>query len=280
MLGRYVGGTLVVLGVAMLVAPDRKDAPTEPAPTESVSTDAATAASAPARPEAASRAATSRGDLDVRATKAAASALVQDPAPGAPQPEATRPGPAARDATGASAGAPADASTGDASALDADNATAAIVAAAVSARAPSRDGPSAMDGAAQTGATALRDARATPLPTLAEPETLREAAISDETRSLISNIENRAQNRGANRILPSEASAAAETPVRPVRYVTGSRVNVRAGPSTEYEVISSVVRGEAVEVVGDGAVGWSRIRLDGGATGFMASRFLSETPGG
>jgi len=64
-------------------------------------------------------------------------------------------------------------------------------------------------------------------------------------------------------------------------YVTGSRVNVRSGTSTSFGVISSVARGDAVELVAYEANGWAQIRLSSsGETGFMAARFLNETPGG
>lgn len=60
-------------------------------------------------------------------------------------------------------------------------------------------------------------------------------------------------------------------------YVTGSRVNVRGGPSTAYGVISSLSLGTQVEDMGDAGDGWRQIVLTGtGERGFMAGRFLSS----
>lgn len=60
-------------------------------------------------------------------------------------------------------------------------------------------------------------------------------------------------------------------------YVTGSRVNVRGGPSTAYGVISSLSLGTQVEDMGDAGDGWRQIVLtDTGERGFMAGRFLSS----
>jgi hypothetical protein len=60
-------------------------------------------------------------------------------------------------------------------------------------------------------------------------------------------------------------------------YVSGSRVNVRGGPSTAYGVISSLSLGAQVEDMGDAGDGWRQIVLtDTGERGFMAGRFLSS----
>lgn len=60
-------------------------------------------------------------------------------------------------------------------------------------------------------------------------------------------------------------------------YVSGSRVNVRGGPSTDYGVISSLGYGTQVEDLGHAADGWREIRLlETGERGFMAGRFLTD----
>lgn len=57
--------------------------------------------------------------------------------------------------------------------------------------------------------------------------------------------------------------------------VTGSRVNLRAGPSTGNAVVDSLVRGTLVEAVGEEINGWIELRdVTSGATGFMAANFL------
>ena len=61
-----------------------------------------------------------------------------------------------------------------------------------------------------------------------------------------------------------------------VLYVTGTRVNVREGPSTDFGIVGTVAEGDAVELLSE-AGGWAEIRFaDSGETGFMSRRFLSE----
>ncbi|WP_299816207.1 SH3 domain-containing protein [uncultured Jannaschia sp.] len=57
--------------------------------------------------------------------------------------------------------------------------------------------------------------------------------------------------------------------------VTGSRVNMRSGPSTAYGVIDSLAEGTLAERVGEADEGWMEIRVpDTGRTGYMSARFL------
>ncbi|MCX7566798.1 SH3 domain-containing protein [Sulfitobacter sp. F26169L] len=82
-------------------------------------------------------------------------------------------------------------------------------------------------------------------------------------------------------ILPSliantNASDAAETE-RDIRTVSGSRVNVRGGPSTDYGIVSKLTRGEAVQILEDNGDGWVRMKpVDGGETGWMADFLLTS----
>lgn len=62
----------------------------------------------------------------------------------------------------------------------------------------------------------------------------------------------------------------------PLRYVTGSRVNLRAGPGTGNAVVGQVVLGDAAEVLDD-RDGWYQIRTTDGATsGWIFGRFLGD----
>jgi hypothetical protein len=61
----------------------------------------------------------------------------------------------------------------------------------------------------------------------------------------------------------------------PVLYVTGDRVNMRTGPSTGDRVVTSLVRGTAVQALGTQDAEWVNIRDAGGRTGYVAGRFLS-----
>ena len=72
-------------------------------------------------------------------------------------------------------------------------------------------------------------------------------------------------------------SASAATPEDAARrmVVTGSRVNMRAGPSTANPVVTSLPRGAEVVIVGE-AGGWMELRdPDSGLTGFMSANFLA-----
>ncbi|MBM7069786.1 SH3 domain-containing protein [Actibacterium sp. 188UL27-1] len=63
-----------------------------------------------------------------------------------------------------------------------------------------------------------------------------------------------------------------------VLYVTGRRVNLRAGPSTNDTVLGRVSRGDAVELVDYEENGWARIRVAGlSADVFMSGDFLSDS---
>lgn len=63
----------------------------------------------------------------------------------------------------------------------------------------------------------------------------------------------------------------------PVLYVTGDRVNVRAGPSTADRVVAALGRGVAVQALGPQDAEWVNIRDAEGRTGYVAGRFLSAS---
>ena len=61
------------------------------------------------------------------------------------------------------------------------------------------------------------------------------------------------------------------------RVVTGSRVNLRAGPGTRYGVVTQLLQGEEVEILTDDGTGWVELRaLDGNSIGWMADAFLAS----
>ncbi len=61
-----------------------------------------------------------------------------------------------------------------------------------------------------------------------------------------------------------------------VRLVSGDWVNMRDGPSTQYQVLETLPRGTEAEVIDVNGDGWAQIRLIGsGKTGWMAERLLS-----
>lgn len=60
-----------------------------------------------------------------------------------------------------------------------------------------------------------------------------------------------------------------------LRVVAASRVNVRNGPGTRYDVIEKLSRNEEVEVLRTGDTGWVRLRTPDGRVGWMAEKLLS-----
>lgn len=80
----------------------------------------------------------------------------------------------------------------------------------------------------------------------------------------------------------ADGTAAAPSPPPgasgPLRYVTGSRVNMRAGPSTGDRVIGALEGGAAVEAMGPTDGAWVNIRDARGRLGYVSAQFLSETP--
>lgn len=63
-----------------------------------------------------------------------------------------------------------------------------------------------------------------------------------------------------------------------IRTVSGNRVNVRGGPSTNFSVVSKLVRGDAVEILEDNGNGWVKMRsVLTGEEGWMADFLLSES---
>ncbi|WP_374303012.1 SH3 domain-containing protein [Paracoccus sp. (in: a-proteobacteria)] len=74
------------------------------------------------------------------------------------------------------------------------------------------------------------------------------------------------------------ASAARQAvPDGPVLYVTGDRVNMRAGPSTGDRVVAALGRGTAVQPLGPTDAEWVNLRDGNGRVGYVAGRFLSAT---
>ncbi|MFV0385353.1 SH3 domain-containing protein [Paracoccus sp. (in: a-proteobacteria)] len=61
-----------------------------------------------------------------------------------------------------------------------------------------------------------------------------------------------------------------------VMYVTATRVNFRAGPSTDDPVIGALDHGAMVDVLGPDEAGWVNIRDAEGRSGYVSGRFLSE----
>lgn len=62
------------------------------------------------------------------------------------------------------------------------------------------------------------------------------------------------------------------------RVVTGSRVNMRRGPSTGHDVVGKLIKGAEVEVLDVNETGWVKLRtLDGSKIGWMSDKFLAAS---
>ena len=88
-------------------------------------------------------------------------------------------------------------------------------------------------------------------------------------------------------ITPAVAEAAPEPAVAEpattepgvLMVVNTKSANVRSGPGKDYDVVGRLMRGESLLVVaqGEGADGWSLIRIEGdGVEGYIATRLLTE----
>ncbi|NND19068.1 MAG: SH3 domain-containing protein [Silicimonas sp.] len=89
--------------------------------------------------------------------------------------------------------------------------------------------------------------------------------------------------RGGKRVAKAETLAPA-TPENALAadlwYVSGTRVNLRAGPGTGNAVVGQLALGDAAEVLRD-QDGWYEIRAaDGAVSGWIYGKFLSETAPG
>lgn len=77
-----------------------------------------------------------------------------------------------------------------------------------------------------------------------------------------------------------QPAADLEPPVPDMRQVRGTRVNLRNGPSTRYNVILKLTRGTRVEILQEPGNGWVKLKVeDTGRVGWMASKLLEKTQG-
>ncbi len=74
-----------------------------------------------------------------------------------------------------------------------------------------------------------------------------------------------------------EAVAPVVEPVLDIRRVGGSRVNMRMGPGTDFDVITTLNSGTELEVLSVNADGWANVStVDRGIEGWMAERLLKD----
>ena len=74
----------------------------------------------------------------------------------------------------------------------------------------------------------------------------------------------------------AEVTAPAVEPKLDIREVSGTRVNMRMGPGTGFDVITTLDGGTKLEVLEVNADGWANVStVDRGIEGWMAERLLS-----
>jgi TonB family protein len=73
---------------------------------------------------------------------------------------------------------------------------------------------------------------------------------------------------------PAPAPVLEEEKIVGTVTVTASALNVRREPSTDAEVVTQVKKGTALDVL-SADESWTKVRLAGGETGFVASRFVA-----
>lgn len=104
----------------------------------------------------------------------------------------------------------------------------------------------------------------------------RLAAAQDEPLSLAALSP--AQERQSN-IFAGSSVVASSTNInneKSLRSVKGTRVNMRSGPGTQYDVVAQLTQSAEVEVLTDTGNGWVELRpLDGGPTGWVAEFLLT-----
>lgn len=125
----------------------------------------------------------------------------------------------------------------------------------------------------------LRQAKAAPVAPAAE------VSLANFTPVKVQRPAKASSTIAGNFVVEPQAVAKVDAVVTPaaqpsatILYVNSRSVNVRQGPSTDYDVVGSLSRAEAVSVISAEKDGWVRIAIEGdGLEGFIAARLLSET---
>ncbi len=77
---------------------------------------------------------------------------------------------------------------------------------------------------------------------------------------------------------PTEAAVAPGEEWLPLEVVVATRLNVRAGPGTEYDIVGALIQGEQVRVLEE-SNGWKLVRPDSdGLEGWVSAEFLESLP--
>lgn len=236
MLGRYVAGTLLILGVAMLMAPEGPEKKTQVSVARTETSPVALATAEPVAMAAAAR--------------------------NAAEPRA--------EAQLASLSAPAEAAD--------DGLQVGIEAALVQAL--------ALDSTETEAEAAILDSAEDLSEAERATEEGEETDLSMTFAGMSLSLDAPQSGRlmlddsDALTVLATEALAGGPAdPAARILFVTGTRVNVRSGPSTQFSVVDTVALGDPVELVAFEGQDWARIRVgEDGQTGYMSRKFLANEP--
>lgn len=109
---------------------------------------------------------------------------------------------------------------------------------------------------------------AEPTPTISEPQVDAQVVLASVTEAVETVVEEPVVEPVVEVVAPAPAD---------LRYVSGSVVNMRGGPSTNFGVVDKLPRGTLTEVVEVNSEGWARIIVPStGLEGWMAERFLQR----
>lgn len=120
------------------------------------------------------------------------------------------------------------------------------------------------------------------------PEVTRATSLGPEGDLPVIDIDGRAPmpmadadtvQADATDIAETDAEVAAALPEIDLHRVTGSRVNVRSGPSSRFGVVTVATEGQQAEVIGEEG-SWIQIRfVDSGDEGWIFGRYLAPMDG-
>ena len=143
--------------------------------------------------------------------------------------------------------------------------------------APAEQEPTQADPETETDDSTESAAVAQPAPESSD-ETFQIPSRNDQSQPQDAVLEPSAPTETAEATTETSEPPAEAAPAAQILFVTGDRVNLRSGPSTSNDVVGSVTRGQAVELVEYESNGWAQIRVEGFAVPvFMSGDFLSET---
>ncbi len=113
----------------------------------------------------------------------------------------------------------------------------------------------------------------------AAPITQEDVILASSSRPQARSTESEAEAGTGETFTPTVAPAVEveETHTADLRSVSGNRVNMRGGPSTDFEVLAKLVRGDQVQVLESTGSGWVKLEVVAtGQVGWMAERLLTR----